>query len=230
MSERSLRAERMTKQDKLRLVEKQKAAQSRAVNAAGKPGRSERPARHVEGGKGKELRFASVPPVAGKPAFGATVSRRASDRIRNGHVWVYASDVENIATSNSGRTDGSPSLLPVADNRGVLLGTALYSPTSQIALRMVSREAIGEQQWLQVLESRLRRSIERRIQLLKSHDAATDSCRLVFSEADELPGLIADKYGDLVIFQLLAKGLDVGRGARGGRSCVPRTVVSRRHF
>ena len=46
-----------------------------------------------------------------------------------------------------------PALLPVADNRGLLLGTALYSPASQIALRMVSREAIDEAQWLELLES-----------------------------------------------------------------------------
>ena len=96
-------------------------------------------------------------------------------------------------------------LLPVADSRGLLLGTALYSPTSQIALRLISREAVGEAAWLQLLESRLRAAIARRRALL---DEQTNACRLCFSEADELPGLIADKYGNLVILQLLAKGLD----------------------
>jgi 23S rRNA (cytosine1962-C5)-methyltransferase len=56
-----------------------------------------------------------------------------------------------------------------------------------------------------LLESRLRAAIARRRALL---DEQTNACRLCFSEADELPGLIADKYGDLVILQLLAKGLD----------------------
>src|ERR1700676_2013736 len=143
-------------------------------------------------------------PSPGIPAVGATISRRAADRIRGGHVWVYASDVETIAAPRGG--DLVSLLLPVVDNRGLLLGTALYSPSSQIALRMISREDIGELEWLRLLEARLRRSIERRIRLLKQ--PGTDSCRLVFSEADELPGLIADKYGDLVILQLLAKGLD----------------------
>jgi len=96
-------------------------------------------------------------------------------------------------------------MLPVADGRGLLLGTALYSPSSQIALRMVSREAIGEQDWLKQLDARLRASIARRRPLLNEE---TNACRLCFSEADELPGLVADKYGHLVILQLLAKGLD----------------------
>ena len=95
-------------------------------------------------------------------------------------------------------------LIPVADQRGLLLGTALYSPTSQIALRMVSREALDEPAWLDLLASRLRAAIARRKSLL---DAANDACRLCFSEADELPGLVADKYGDLVILQFLTKGL-----------------------
>jgi 23S rRNA (cytosine1962-C5)-methyltransferase len=139
---------------------------------------------------------------------GARISRRAADRLRSGHVWVYASDIEALETNvHAGQID-TPSLLPVADNRGLLMGTALYSPSSQIALRMVSREAIGEKEWLGLLEARLRRSIERRITLLKSPEADTDSCRLVFSEADELPGLVADKYRNLVVLQLLAKGLD----------------------
>jgi 23S rRNA (cytosine1962-C5)-methyltransferase len=97
-----------------------------------------------------------------------------------------------------------PALLPVADNRGLLLGTALYSPTSQIALRMVSREAIDQTAWLELLAARLRASIARRKPLL---DSQTDSCRLCFSEADELPGLIVDKYASLIIVQRLARGL-----------------------
>jgi 23S rRNA (cytosine1962-C5)-methyltransferase len=70
---------------------------------------------------------------------------------------------------------------------------------------MVSREAIEEREWLKLLETRLRASIARRRPLLNEE---TNACRLCFSEADELPGLVADKYGDLVILQLLAKGLD----------------------
>ena len=143
-------------------------------------------------------------PAPDSTTFGARINRRAADRLRSGHLWVYASDVEAIET---GQGD-PPALLPVADNRGLLLGTALYSPASQIALRMISREAIGEAEWLELFEKRLRSAIERRLPLLKSSEADSDSCRLCFSEADELPGLIIDKYGDLAIVQLLARGLD----------------------
>ncbi len=134
---------------------------------------------------------------------GAQINRRAADRLRNGHLWVYASDIESLPEF-ANQAD-PPALLPVADSRGLLLGTALYSPSSQIALRMISREALGEQEWIELLATRLRAAIARRKPLLT---ADTNACRLCFSEADELPGLVADKYGDLVILQLLAKGLD----------------------
>lgn len=151
--------------------------------------------------------------VAAAPAIGAKINRRAADRLRAGHLWVYASDIESIELPDP-LPGGEPhALLPVADHRGLLLGTALFSPKSQIALRMVSREALSEPAWLQLLEARLRAAVGRRKPLLDTQtdaetDAETDSCRLCFSEADELPGLVVDKYGPLVILQLLAKGLD----------------------
>lgn len=137
--------------------------------------------------------------------IGARVSRRAADRLRAGHVWVYASDIELVELADATEI---PTLLPVADYRGVLLGTALYSPNSQIALRLVWREAIGEGEWLRLLGQRLSNAIERRHAELNSKEIDSDSFRLCFSEADEIPGLVVDKYGELVIVQLLVKGLD----------------------
>jgi 23S rRNA (cytosine1962-C5)-methyltransferase len=133
---------------------------------------------------------------------GAQVNRRAADRLRGGYLWVYSSDIESLTLPDA---PNPPALLPVADSRGLLLGTALYSPSSQIVLRMVSREALDEAAWLALLASRLRQAIARRKPMLSDQN---DACRLCFSEADELPGLVVDKYGDLVILQLLAKGLD----------------------
>lgn len=144
---------------------------------------------------------------ANQAPVGAQISRRAADRLRDGHVWVYASDVEAVDLGEG----VVPTLLPVADSRGLLLGMALYSPSSKIALRIVSREAIGESGWLELLEERLKTAIGRRLQQRKSEEVDSDSCRLCFSEADELPGLIVDKYSDLMIVQLLAKGLDSSR-------------------
>jgi 23S rRNA (cytosine1962-C5)-methyltransferase len=145
-------------------------------------------------------------PAPAKPAFGtgAQINRRAADRLRNGFLWVYASDIESLGLPPDA-ANNPPALLPVADTRGLLLGTALYSPASQIALRMISREAVNEAAWLELLAARLRQAIARRKPLL---NAQNDSCRLCFSEADELPGLVVDKYAGLVILQLLAKGLD----------------------
>ena len=138
---------------------------------------------------------------------GARVSRRAADRLRAGHVWVYASDIESLELGDAPAGE-IPALVHVADYRGVLLGTALYSPTSQIALRLVSRVAIGEAEWLELLGRRLTNAIGRRVPELNSKEIDSDSFRLCFSEADEIPGLVVDKYGELVIVQLLAKGLD----------------------
>lgn len=157
------------------------------------------------GKRGRGLYSAREVDAAGAGAPGAVVNRRAADRLRGGHLWVYASDLVSLELPGDGSAD-PPALLPVADPRGILLGTALYSPASQIALRMVSPEGIGEAEWLEILEARLRRAIGLRKPML---GADNDACRLCFSEADDLPGLIADKYGSLVILQLLAKGLDL---------------------
>ena len=148
------------------------------------------------GAKGK---YEKLPP----PAGAAVVNSRAAERLRRGHLWVYTSDLESIVLPDTGAA-GPPALVTVGDSRGLLLGTALYSPASQIALRLVSREAIGEAAWLELLAARLQRAIARRRPLL---DAENDACRLCFSEADELPGLVADKYGGLIVLQRLTKGL-----------------------
>jgi len=131
----------------------------------------------------------------------AVISRRACDRLRAGHVWVYKSDIEQVVAP-----EGDSGLLPVLDNRGIPMGTALYSGSSQIALRLISRKIIEDQEWLEMVRSRLIAAVGRRqpIHSVKG----TDSCRLVFSEGDDLPGLIADKYGDLIILQLLTRAMD----------------------
>lgn len=131
------------------------------------------------------------------------ISRRAADRLRAGHVWVYRSDIEQWPGDPDSLAAG---LLPVTDRRGSLLGTALYSPASEIALRLIARDLItDESEWLTLLRARLQASIARRMPLL---DAENDACRLVFSEADELPGITVDKYAGLVIVQLRHKAVD----------------------
>jgi 23S rRNA (cytosine1962-C5)-methyltransferase len=131
------------------------------------------------------------------------IARRAADRLRAGHVWVYRSDVEEWPAAQDAIPAG---LMPVTDRRGVLLGTGLYSPASEIALRLIATDLVsGEAAWIDLMRSRLQAAIARRAPLL---DPDNNACRLVFSEADELPGITADQYAGLVIVQLRHKSLD----------------------
>ncbi|HTX40258.1 MAG TPA: class I SAM-dependent rRNA methyltransferase [Acidobacteriaceae bacterium] len=142
---------------------------------------------------------AALPLVEGA----AAISRRASDRLRAGHVWVYRSDVE----SWPGAAESLPAgLMPVTDRRGALLGTALYSPASEIALRLISTELVADETaWLEMLRARLRAAMARRQPMI---DEDNDACRLVFSEADALPGITVDRYAELGVVQLRHKALD----------------------
>jgi 23S rRNA (cytosine1962-C5)-methyltransferase len=147
----------------------------------------------------------SSPPSRSPASFrSAVVTRRAADRLRTGHPWVYASDVVEVTGEEPANGSGSvQGLIPVSDQRGIPLGTALYSPASQIALRLVSRKVLEtNDEWLALVETRLRRAVALRATM------DTEACRLVFSEADELPGIIVDRYGPLLLVQLLARGLD----------------------
>jgi 23S rRNA (cytosine1962-C5)-methyltransferase len=144
---------------------------------------------------------------AGQPHGPAVViARRAADRLRAGHLWVYRSDAESLIPSEGEEEIAAGALVTVVDSRGIPLGTGLYSASSQIAVRMVSSEAkLTRQAYLDQTRSRIAAALKLREELspLSSGD---DSCRLIFAEADALPGIVADRYNDLVILQLLAQG------------------------
>ncbi len=145
--------------------------------------------------------------TADAPRSGAivAVTRRAAERVRNGHPWVYASDIAERIPPAGDAAIGSGSVVTVAQAQGALLGSALYSSTSQIALRMVSDGILASrEEFLALLEERLRQAISWRQDWL-AQTPDTDACRLVFSEADALPGIMLDRYGDLVILQLLTQ-------------------------
>jgi 23S rRNA (cytosine1962-C5)-methyltransferase len=93
-------------------------------------------------------------------------------------------------------------LVSVADERGRVLGTALYSSSSQIAIRMISRDAVPD------LGSLLRERIQAAIAYRERVVHDTDAYRVVFSEADLLPGLIVDRYNDLLSIQVLTQAMD----------------------
>lgn len=124
------------------------------------------------------------------------ISPRGAARLKSGHLWVYKSDVTKAV--------GIPpaSLVTVIDQRGKPLGTALYSSSSQIAIRMISHESVPDLPAL--LRTRISAAISYRERFV--HD--TNAYRLVFSEADSLPGLIVDRYNDILSIQVLTQAMD----------------------
>lgn len=124
------------------------------------------------------------------------ISPRGVARLKSGHVWVYRSDLV-------GADDIPPgSLVAVADQRGKPLGTALYSSSSQIAIRMISPELVSDLPAL--LRQRISDAITYRERIIRD----TNAYRVVFSEADFLPGLIVDRYNDILSLQILTQGID----------------------
>jgi 23S rRNA (cytosine1962-C5)-methyltransferase len=127
------------------------------------------------------------------------INERAAARLRAGHVWVYASDVLNDAGVASG------AVVQVVGPKDKVLGSAVFSSSSQIKLRMLGRETPGsEEELLQLLRRRLAEAIAYRNKVVRDSNAY----RLVFSEADRLPGLIVDRYNDVFTFQVLTQAWD----------------------
>ena len=124
------------------------------------------------------------------------VSPRGASRLTDGHIWVYRSDI----VSSDGVSPAS--LVTVVDSRGKPLGTALYSSASQIAIRLISHEPVSD--FPALLRQRIAAAIAYRQPLV--HD--TDAYRVIFSEGDLLPGLIVDRYNDMLSIQVLTQAMD----------------------
>jgi 23S rRNA (cytosine1962-C5)-methyltransferase len=121
-------------------------------------------------------------------------------RLRAGHPWVYRSDVEGDPELPRG------GIVKIIDERKRVLGYALVSSSSQIALRMISDQELSESQLPVLIRERVRAAIGYRERLgIPRH---TNAYRLVFSEADRLPGLIVDRYNDVLAFQVLTQAMD----------------------
>ena len=142
-----------------------------------------------------------------------TLSSRGAARLKSGHPWVYRSDIS--------AADGVPpgATVRVLDPRGKFLGTALYSSSSQIAIRMIAREEVTDLP--QLISDRIRAALAYRKPLV----AHTDACRLVFSEADFLAGLIVDRYNDVLSLQILTQAMD----AEPVRGAIIETLIAERH-
>ena len=127
------------------------------------------------------------------------VNRKAVSRVASGHPWIFASDVSDTNGAQPGQA------VKVSDPQGRPLGTAHFSSSSEIALRMLSRqvEEIDRDFFLR----RLRAAEEHRRWLAPDSDAY----RVVHAEADFLPALIVDRYGDYLVVQTLNQGMNAAR-------------------
>lgn len=124
----------------------------------------------------------------------ARVNKKGADRVRQGHLWIYRSDV--VAVDAEGG-----SVVSVKDERGNFVGQALFSDSSQIALRFLtqSTEEIDRDWWRRrIAEAGRRRHIS----------PETNAYRLIYSEGDLLPSLIVDRYADVLVMQTLSQGTD----------------------
>jgi 23S rRNA (cytosine1962-C5)-methyltransferase len=128
------------------------------------------------------------------------VNARAAKRLRAGHPWVYRSD---LAGQTSGTTPRA-ALVHITDERGRFLAAALSSSSSQIALRAIAAEPLGEDALPALIEERVAKAARYREKLVGD----AEGYRVVFSEADHLPGLIIDRYGDVFTLQVLTQAMD----------------------
>ena len=123
------------------------------------------------------------------------IGRRGEDRARAGHPWIYRSDVEKVEAS-------SGDLVQVTTARGRPVGFAMFSDRSEITLRMISHGSSAPS------SAFVRDRIAAAIAFRESLHLDATAYRLVHGEADRLPSLIVDRYGDYLVVQALSQGID----------------------
>ena len=124
-----------------------------------------------------------------------TISTRGEQRIRGGHPWIYRGDVGDVQAS-------AGDIVAVRTARGRVIGHAFYSDQSQISIRMLTA---GERP---ADEALITARIDAAIAFRESLHIDSNAYRLVHGEADLLPSLIVDKYGDYLVVQALSQGTD----------------------
>jgi 23S rRNA (cytosine1962-C5)-methyltransferase len=124
-----------------------------------------------------------------------TITSRGEERLRNGHPWIYRSDLVEVEAAG-GET------VQVRSSRGRPLGYALYSDRSEIALRMLTRQ--DEAPTIETWRQRIATAIAYRASL----EIDATAYRLVHGEGDRLPSLIVDRYADYLVVQTLSQGSD----------------------
>jgi 23S rRNA (cytosine1962-C5)-methyltransferase len=123
------------------------------------------------------------------------ISPRGIDRLRSGHLWVYRSDVRS-AKAEPG------AIARLSDERGNFHGRAFYSGKSQIAIRLLTHKDVPVDRAF--FTERLRHAAAYRKIVVEN----TDAFRLVYGEADYLPSLVVDRYGDYLVMQTLSQSTE----------------------
>ena len=125
-------------------------------------------------------------------------------RILAGHCWIYSNEVDTKATPLKGLQPGQP--VEIRAQQGRWLGHGYVNPNSLIAARLVSRDrsmALSPSLWL----TRIHQALALRERLYRA-----PFYRLIFGESDGLPGLVVDRYGDLLVVQISTAGMERVRG------------------
>jgi 23S rRNA (cytosine1962-C5)-methyltransferase len=131
-----------------------------------------------------------------------TLRKNQERRIKSGHPWVFSNEIDKLPSS----VKPGESVL-VVDSRGYLVGSGFYNPRSLIAVRIYSKT---EQELdLDFIKSR----ISAAARLRQSLYPGSVNYRLVYGESDGLPGLIADRYGDQLVLEIMSLGMDQRREA-----------------
>ena len=125
-----------------------------------------------------------------------TLRKTRETRVRGGHPWIYASEIEKV----EGEFENGD-IVDVCDFRGKFIGRGFYNPLSQISLRILTRN--DEPCDRAFFERRVRDAWEYRKLMCDP-----ESCRLIYSESDFLPGLVVDKFSDVLVMQSLSLGVE----------------------
>ena len=120
-------------------------------------------------------------------------------KLLQGHPWVYGNEIERVEGEIA---DGE--LVTVVDFRGRYMGTGFYNSRSLITVRLLThrQEEITDA----LIAARVRAACDYRRFVMQRE--GTDSCRLIYGEADRLPGVIADRFGGVIVLQVLALGME----------------------
>ncbi|MBQ4265588.1 MAG: class I SAM-dependent rRNA methyltransferase [Clostridia bacterium] len=120
-------------------------------------------------------------------------------KLLQGHPWVYGNEIERVEGEI---TDGE--LVTVVDFRGRYMGTGFYNSRSLITVRLLTHRS--EEITDELIAARVKAACDYRRFVMRR--PGTDSCRLIYGEADRLPGVIADRFGDVIVLQVLALGME----------------------